>query len=45
MKQGFIKGQIVDETNNFMIDNMFYVVRLADSFFGAESLLPLYFNI
>ncbi len=36
---------IVDEADNLMIDNMFYVARLADSFPGVESLQPLYFYI
>lgn len=36
---------IVDEADNSMIDDMFYTARLADSFPGAESLLPLYYNI
>lgn len=34
---------IVDEVDNVMYDNIFYVARLAESYPGAESLQPFYY--
>lgn len=36
---------IVDEADNVMIDNMFYIARLSSSFPGAESLQFLYYTL